>query len=245
MPGGDAPWADRQPDGSLRLGGTAAGVETVPNPGSFLLACPVRDGDASAPGLLLVPRAAMPRAPRLFERVDNRLAAELDFAGTVLPADALLARGPAVERAAAAALDLGAFLCCVEVSAALGRALELTIAYLSERSQFGVALSSFQALRHKVAELYVTHETLRATVVRLLHEADTTGALPPRGVALAKLHFGRAARRAAETIIQLHGGMGLTEELPVTRLNKRLMMAEWEYGDATWHANRLLRNAAA
>lgn len=244
----NTPRAVRMPDGTLRLDGTATGVETPFETAGYLLACPmnggVDDGNATEPALVLVRRDQLSQPPRLFERVDGRLAADLSFAGLVLPAEALLARGPTVRRAVAAALDLGAFLSCVEAQAALGTALELVIAYLSDRKQFGVALSSFQALRHMVAELYVVYETLRATVVHLLHAASPAGTLPPREVALAKLHFGRATRRAAEKIIQLHGGMGMTEELPATRLNKRLVMVEFEYGDTAWHARQLLRDVA-
>ena len=66
---------------------------------------------------------------------------------------------------------------------------------------------------------------------------------PYHDVALAKLYLGQAARQAAETIIQLHGGMGMTEELPVTRLNKRLLMAEFDYGGSAWHMRQLLQAA--
>jgi len=241
---GKAPHASKMPDGRLRLDGAAIAVETPFNAEAYLVACPLDDNGAIEPALLLVRREQLSQPPRLFERVDGRLAADLSFAGLVLPAASLLGQGPAVGRSAAAALDLGAFLSCVEAQAALGTALEMVIAYLSDRKQFGAALSSFQALRHKVAELYVVYETLRATVVHLLHAAGSTGSLPPREVALAKMHFGRSTRRAAEKIIQLHGGMGMTEELPATHLNKRLVMVEFEYGDTAWHARQLLRDAA-
>ena len=244
MPRPDPPCAIRDPSGSLHLAGSASGVDTLLEPGSFLLACPLQDDGSDDAALIVIPGGSLQQRPRLFERMDGRLGADIDLDGTVLPATALLAQGPGVAQAIDAALDTGAFLSCVEVSAALGHALELVVGYLSDRNQFGVALSTFQALRHKVAELYVIHETLRATVVHLLHAADTNGRLPSRDVSLAKLHFGRAARRAAEKIIQLHGGMGMTEELPATRLNKRLMMAEFEFGDAAWHARKLLPHAA-
>lgn len=236
-PAGERPAVTWDAQGMLRLSGAALGVPILASPTAYLLACPV-DGEA---GLMLVPAAALSQPARRYERLDGRLGADLAFDGVMLPAGALLAAGPAVEVRVTEALELGACLTCVEVVAALGSAIARVIAYLAERKQFGVALSSLQALRHKVAETYVTYETLRALVQRLLRRMAAGGA--SRDVALAKLHAGRAARRAAETIIQLHGGMGMTQELPATRLNKRLIMAEFDYGDAAWHAHRLLRAA--
>ncbi len=236
-----APDPDRpratQSEGGVRLAGMALGAEILALPTGYLLACPMDQ----QPALLLVPAAALRQPPRRYERMDGRLSADLSFDGVVLPADALLASGPAVARAITTALELGACLTCVEVVAGLGSAIERVIAYLAERQQFGVALSSLQALRHKVAETYITYETIRALVQHVLRVVAQGE--PSRDVALAKLHIGRAARTAAETIIQLHGGMGMTQELPATRLNKRLMMAEFDYGDAAWHAHRLLRAA--
>jgi alkylation response protein AidB-like acyl-CoA dehydrogenase len=230
------PLAERM-DGAIRLTGSALGVEILEGVTGYLVAAPLE----SQPALLLVPAASLRQPLRRYERMDGRLSADLSFDGVELPADALLAHGPNVARQVAAALELGACLTCVEVVAGLGSAIERVISYLANRRQFGVALSSLQALRHKVAETYITYETIRAMVQHLLRMVARGGAA--REVALAKLYIGRAARRAAETIIQLHGGMGMTQELPATRLNKRLMMAEFDYGDADWHAHQLLRAA--
>ena len=239
-----SPAATIMPDGSIGLAGFAIGVELPPGSSHFLLACPVTDAHGGVlPGLLLVPADRLPQSPRRFERLDGRVSADVSFAGVTLPATALLACGDSVAAQVRAAMELGAFLSCVETASALGAVLELLIAFLLERRQFGVALSTFQALRHKVAELYVVYETVRALVVRLLRVAGPGGALPSRDVALAKLHLGGAARQAAETVIQLHGGMGMTQELPASRLNKRLLMVEFEYGDAVWHGSQLLQAA--
>ena len=242
-PAADRPRAVQAPDGSLRLYGTALGVEILAAPTGYVLACPVADAlGHEQPGLILVPASVLP-APFRYERMDGRLSADLSFTATALPADALLARGAAVADQVKAALELGALLTCVEVVSALGAALGCVITYLSERKQFGVALSSLQALRHKVAETYITYEMLKALVQHVLRTAGQGGGPASRDVALAKLHVGRSARKAAETIIQLHGGMGMTQELPATRMNKRLLMAEFDYGDAAWHARQLLRAA--
>ena len=117
--------------------------------------------------------------------------------------------------------------------------LEQTIAYLNERVQFDARLASFQVLRHRVADLYVAQENARALVSGLLDRV-AEGEWPERELDLAKLHLGLASRRFAAATIQLHGGMGMTEELPASRLAKRLLMVEFEYGGTPFHETRLL-----
>jgi len=240
----DRPRAAIATGGRLRLDGHAAGVEIAPGVTGYLIVCPVADHAAvSEPGLIHLPADALAAPPRRYERIDGRLSADLSFAGLDLPAEMLLARGAMAGECAQSALSLGAFLTCVEIVSALGAALEQVISYLLERKQFGVALSTFQVLRHKVADIYITYEMLRAMVQHLMRGAGPATPPPYHDVALAKLYLGQAARQAAETIIQLHGGMGMTEELPVTRLNKRLLMAEFDYGGSAWHMRQLLQAA--
>ena len=126
----------------------------------------------------------------------------------------------------------------------MGALLEQTIAYLTSRVQFDAPLASFQALRHKVADLYVAQENARAMVAGLLEQIDEPGRWPARELDLAKLYLGPASRRFAAGTIQLHGGMGMTEELPASRLAKRLLMVEFEYGDTAFQEARLLREGA-
>jgi alkylation response protein AidB-like acyl-CoA dehydrogenase len=219
-----------------RLEGSLLGLELVPEPTHYLLACPV---EAAEPGLFLLPADAPGLAATRHLRIDGRLSADL-----VLHSPArLLARGEPVQRAVVAARDLGAFLTCVEAVSAMGALIEQTIAYLSARVQFGSALASFQALRHRVAEMHVAAENTRGLVAQLLREAGTAPALPWREVSFAKLRLGEAGRFVAEAAIQLHGGMGMTEALPASRLARRIMLAEFEYGDRNWHAARLLEAA--
>ena len=157
--------------------------------------------------------------------------------------DWILARGDEVLRRAEEAHDLGALLTCIEGVSAMGAIIEQTIEYLSNRVQFGVPLSSFQALQHRVAEMYVEYENLRGLVGQALRTASTATRPPWRDIAFAKLRLGEAGRFVAQEAIQCHGGMGMTEALPAIRLARRVMMAEFEYGDRTFHAKRLLADA--
>ena len=111
------------------------------------------------------------------------------------------------------------------------------VRYLLQRQRFGVTLATFQALRHRVAEMYGAYRNLGGLVQAALQEPDW------RNIAFAKLRLGEAGRFVAEQAIQVHGGMGITEELPATRLARRILMAEVEWGERHWEAARLVAAA--
>jgi alkylation response protein AidB-like acyl-CoA dehydrogenase len=202
-----------------RLSGRAVGVETPPLPSHALVVV----GDALH--LLDLQGIGFIR----HERIDGRLTLDLELQGAT--ARLLHADGAAL---IARARDLGALLTCVEAVAAMGTLIQQTIGYLLARQQFGAALASFQALRHRVAEMYVAYRNLTGLVQAAL--ADPSW----QNIAFAKLRLGEAGRFVAEQAIQVHGGMGMTEELPATRLARRVLMAEFEYGDRHVQAARLL-----
>jgi alkylation response protein AidB-like acyl-CoA dehydrogenase len=230
-PGMVAPHLD-----GVRLRGGVVGVEVPPDPTHLLLVA----GDA----LLLLPADAAGISHVLSQRIDRRLAADWDFAEVVVRPEAVIAQGPAVRRRAVEAHDLGALVTCVEATAACGALIAQTIAHLSTRVQFGAPLAANQALRHRVAEMYVEYETLRALVVQAVRAADTSIGAAWEDIAFAKLRLGQAGRAIAEAAIQCHGGMGLTDHLPATRLARRILMAEHEYGDRAFQAARLSARAA-
>jgi alkylation response protein AidB-like acyl-CoA dehydrogenase len=207
-----------------RLTGRALGLETPPAPTHALIAA------SDAPFLL--PMDAPGVGFTRHERIDGRLTLDLELQGA--PATSLAeGAGELVARAR----DLGALITCVEAVSAMGALLQQTVEYLMQRQQFGVALATFQALRHRVAEMYVACRNLGGLVQAALQEPDW------RNIAFAKLRLGEAGRFVAEQAIQVHGGMGMTEELPATRLARRILMAEFEWGDRHWQAARLAEAA--
>jgi alkylation response protein AidB-like acyl-CoA dehydrogenase len=225
-------------DGRLTLCGAAVGVEMPPDPTHLLLVC-----DEADPVLLLLPVDACGIACDRYQRIDGRLAGDWNFDDVAVDSSWILARGGEVLRRAEEARDRGALLTCIECVSAMGAIIEQTIEYLSSRVQFGVALSSFQALQHRVAEMYVEYENLRGLVGQALRAATVSARPPWRDIAFAKLRLGEAGRFVAQEAIQCHGGMGMTEALPAIRLARRVMMAEFEFGDRTFQAKRLLADA--
>ncbi len=225
------------PDSGVRLDGVLEGVDAE-LPFTHVLVC------ASAQ-LLLVPHSALPPPAARFVGIDGAQIADRVLTGLLLPATAVLQQGDAVRGAAARAQDLAIFATTLDMAATLGATIEQCIAYLSTRVQFGVALSTFQVLRHKVVEMYVDYESASVLLARLVGDAVNTGGLSARDVALCKLYLNELARRGAETSIQLHGGMGLTAELPAGRLARRLLCAGFELGDRFVQLDRLAAEPTA
>ncbi len=227
------------------LDGEVRGVETVPGATHYLIACSIERSGTSAPALCLIPAASKGISVRDRIRMDGRASADLRFSAVAVGMPDMLATGEAVRAALGEVRDKAALLAGVETVAAMGALLEQTIAYLSERKQFGATLSSFQVLRHYVADMYVAYENLRALLNSVLRKVAAEPASAWEEVALAKLRLSDVARFFAHSAIQLHGGMGVTEELQATRLAKRILMSDFEYGDGAFHAERLLGARAA
>lgn len=228
----------------MTLDGEVRGVEAVPGATHYLIACALERSGGAAPALCLVSAASRGIAVRDRIRMDGRASADIGFGAVAAGMRDVLATGETVRTAVEQVRDKAALLAGVEAVAAMGALLEQTIAYLSERKQFGVALSSFQVLRQYVADMYVAYENLRALLNSTLQRVAVEPELPWEEVALVKVRLADVARFFAHNAIQLHGGMGVTEELQATRLAKRILMSDFEYGDGAFHAERLLRARA-
>ncbi|MBP6900273.1 MAG: acyl-CoA/acyl-ACP dehydrogenase [Burkholderiaceae bacterium] len=218
--------------GGLRLAGTLEAVDAE-LPFTHVLV-------ATGEHLLLLPQATLQAASRTaYAGIDGARIADHTVTGLELPASAVLQSGPAARQAAATAQDLAMLATTLDMAATLGASIEHCIAYLSARVQFGVALASFQVLRHKVVELYVDYESASVLLARLVADTVASGRLASRDAMLCKLYLNELARRGAEASIQLHGGMGMTAELPAARLARRLLCAEFEQGDRFTQLSRL------
>jgi alkylation response protein AidB-like acyl-CoA dehydrogenase len=220
-----------QADGSLLLTGTIGKVDAGLAYTHLLV--------STTEHLLLLPHAVLPAASARYAGIDDSLCADFVVHELSVSSATLLASGAPAQVATQSAQDISALATAIEMAAALGAVTEHCIAHLSTRIQFGVALSSFQVLRHKVVDLYVSYLSASVLLSRLVHESVESGELTQREAALCKLHLNSVARKGAEDCIQLHGGMGLTSELPASRLVRRLLCEQFEYGDQQFQLQRL------
>ncbi len=220
-----------QDDGSLTLSGRIERVDAGLAYTHVLV--------SSAEHLMLLPHALLPAASARYVGIDDSLCADFVVQDLHVPSTSLLARGEPAQVAAQTAQDLAALATAIQMAAALGAVTEHCIAHLSTRIQFGVALSSFQVLRHRVVDLYVAYLSASVLLSRLVQDSVDKGTLAPREAALCKLYLNTLARKGAEDCIQLHGGMGLTSELPASRLVRGLMCAQFDHGDQQFQLQRL------
>ncbi|MBN9526833.1 MAG: acyl-CoA dehydrogenase family protein [Alphaproteobacteria bacterium] len=186
---------------------------------------------AEGPTLFLVDRGTPGLAVLPYRTLDARMVADIELAG-VQPA-AVIGRvgdaGPAIE----AAVADGLLALCAESYGAMDQAMRITRDYLRLRQQFGAPLSTFQALRHRLAEMYVAVDLSGAFLRQALASGDV--ALAPS----VKIRFGQAGFFVGAQAVQLHGGIGMTEECQAGHFFKRLCVNDLLLGTAEQHVGRM------
>ena len=191
--------------------------------------------DAGA-ALFLVPRDADGVAIHGYANVDGGRSGEVRLTNVRVPADALVADDGTAALAAAEAAALLAL--SAEALGAMEVVKVATIDYLRTRKQFGVPIGKFQALQHRIATVLLEIEQARSSVI---NAADAFGRPDaPRALSAAKYTAGATGQLVAEEAIQLHGGIGMTWELPLSHYAKRLTMIDQQYGDQDQHLQRYI-----
>jgi alkylation response protein AidB-like acyl-CoA dehydrogenase len=137
-------------------------------------------------------------------------------------------------------LDLGAALSCAEAVGAMKFACDTTLEYLKTRKQFGVPIGAFQALQHRMVDMFIAYEQARSMACLACskidaHENEKDRA---RAVSAARIKIADSARHISQEAVQLHGGMGMSEELKVSHTFKRLTALGRRFGDADHHLAR-------
>jgi len=212
-------------DGRLR--GSVVGADwSVP---ATHLLFDARSATDDAPVLVLLDAAAVSARLRRYVGIDGRICADIAVEGVVAQTEHLLLRGADATRAIDTAQQLASLLGCVSIVGACGAMIEQTIEYLNTREQFGTPLATFQALRRRVVEMYVAYENARGLVRDqvLQHARAPDG----RQVALTRLYVQQVGRTVGESTIQLHGGMGMSQETLAARLSMHALMAGLQFGD--------------
>ncbi|ALH81667.1 acyl-CoA dehydrogenase family protein [Sphingopyxis macrogoltabida] len=174
-----------------------------------------------------------------YRTIDRHPAADLIFEGQALPAEALIGPEGGALDLLEEARDRALALLAAEAVGLLDSLLEQTIAYTGQRRQFGQPIAGFQALQHRMVDMYLECELVRSSAwlaVEALGEAAPDRA---RAVSSAMVNVARACRFVGQQAIQLHGGMGMTDELPVGHYVKRAMAIEVLWADSDWHLARI------
>jgi alkylation response protein AidB-like acyl-CoA dehydrogenase len=186
---------------------------------------------ADAPGVVI----------RDVRMLDGQRAADVLLRDVRVGPDAVIGAAGAGWDILEAAADYGAGLLCAEALGAMDALFAATLDYLKSRQQFGVPIGKFQALQHRMADMYVHLEQARSmALLAAVRLAEGNPAERRRAVAAAKYRVGQAARFVGQQAIQLHGGMGVTDELPASHYFKRLSTIELTLGDCDHHLARFI-----
>jgi len=174
---------------------------------------------------------------KAYVTLDEQRAGDLVLSGT--PGELIGTEGgalPVIEEI----VDFATALVCAEAVGAMKFACDTTLEYLKTRKQFGVPIGTFQALQHRMVDMYVAQEQARSMACLACSKVDAPSDARDRSrsVSAAKIKIADACRHISQEAIQLHGGMGMTEEMKVSHSFRRLTMIAQQFGDAEHHLAR-------
>ena len=217
-------------NGSWQLNGTKIVVPAGAHAGAFIVPARV-SGAVDAPegiALFLLAKGGKGAKVSGYGTQDGACAAELTL--TDASAIELLPAGPAFA-ALEEAIDIGIAALCAEAVGVMDKLVTVTVEYMNTRKQFGVAIATFQALRHRIADVKMQLELARSMSYFATLKLGEPAAARRRAIAQAKLQLGQSMRYVGQQCIQLHGGIGVTDEYIASHYFKRLTVMELTYGD--------------
>lgn len=173
-----------------------------------------------------------------YATVDGQRAADVYFDDVRVPASQLLGQEGAALPVIEKIIDRATLAICAEALGAMETALWKTVDYTKTRKQFGVSISSFQALQHRMADMFIELEQARSIVQMAVMQADANEGVAPRAISAAKSRVGKAARLVGQESVQLHGGIGVMEELDLGHFFKRLTTIQFLFGSTDYHTRR-------
>ncbi len=199
--------------------------------------------DPDGVSLFVIDRSDAGVTVRDYRTIDGLRAADVTFDKVRVPASALLGERDAALPVIEAVADAATAALCAEAIGVMETVNRQTLDYLKERKQFGQPIGTFQALQHRAVDMFIHAEQSKSIAWLAVLMAPVSGSVANdaerrRAVSAAKVHVGRSGRRIAQEAIQLHGGMGMSNELPAAHYAKRLTMIDFVLGDTAHHLAR-------
>lgn len=173
-----------------------------------------------------------------YETVDGYQGADITFKDVSVPASNLLGEeGKGIE-ALEFVIDRATLAVCAEAVGAMEVSYKKTVEYTKTRKQFGVPIAKFQALQHRMADMFIEHEQAKSVVLMAAMKCDGADGVDQKSVSAAKSRVGKAARKVGQESVQIHGGIAVTDELDVGHYFKRLTTIQFIFGSTDWHTQR-------
>ncbi|MFD3743290.1 acyl-CoA dehydrogenase family protein [Nocardia sp. NPDC058633] len=173
-----------------------------------------------------------------YRTIDDRVASDITFTEFRLPAAALLGPEGDAWSSIAATTDEAIAAIASEAVGCMRKVLADTVEYAKQRRQFGQPIGSFQVLQHRMVDMYMELEQAVAATYLAIHSLNAAPTVRARATSAAKVTVSRAARFIGQSSVQLHGAMGMTEELAIGHYFKRLTAIEHEFGSSDHHLAR-------
>jgi hypothetical protein len=180
-----------------------------------------------------------------YPMMDGQRVANVAFKDVALPADALLGEEGQALALVEALVDEAIIALASEAVGIMGVLNAKTLEYAKTREQFGVAIGSYQALQHRMVDTMMAYEQCKSLLFKALCEYKQDPAMAAETIHALKVLIDRNAKHVFGEAIQIHGGMGMTDELDIGHYAKRLMMINTTFGDANFHRNRFVETAFA
>ncbi|MCS3453467.1 MULTISPECIES: acyl-CoA dehydrogenase family protein [Bradyrhizobium] len=196
-------------------------------------------GDKNGLTLFLVDPKAKGLTVERTAMVDSHNAARIVFDNVEVNADSVLGEVDQGFGLLEGVLNIGRGAVASEMVGLSDEVFGRTVAYLKERKQFGKAIGEFQALQHRAAQLYIDIEITRAAVLKALQALDTDADKAATAVAVAKARAGTTATLAVQEGVQMHGGMGMTDQFDIGFFMKRARVCQELFGDSNFHTDQL------
>jgi pimeloyl-CoA dehydrogenase small subunit len=196
--------------------------------------------DEDGISLFVVPADSAGIARRSYPTIDGMRGADISLASVKLPADALLGEAGKAYGVIEHVEQYGIAATAAESVGAMQASLDISVEYLKTRTQFGRPIGEFQVLQHRAADMYVAVEEARSIAIyAAMSVTEPDPAVRRHAMATAKVQIGLSAREVGQGGVQLHGGIGITEEYAVGHYFKRLSMIERQFGDVEHHMSLL------
>ena len=223
-------------DGGFVLNGTKVAVVDGHVADTLIVSAAL--GDRDQPALFLVSADGDGVRTKIVELFDTHKAATVTLDDVHVGDDALLGQPGDGAAAPGYLLDVGRIGQSAEMLGIAEEAFERTVAYLKERKQFGVPIGSFQALQHRAAIMYGEIELCRSAVLNALQSLDAGTDELPTIASMTKAKMSETAHRVTTEAVQMHGGIGMTDEYDIGFFLKRCQILETLYGDRYYHIDR-------
>ena len=228
-------------NGGYRLSGAKSVVLGAPSADMFVVAARTAGGSRDAEGisLFLVGRDAPGLSVRGYPTADGLRAGEVTLEGVSVPGDSLVGEADAGLPVVEEVVDRAIAAVAAEAVGLMSTLNDMTLEYLKTREQFGQPIGRFQVLQHRMVDMFICHEEAKSmAMMAAIRVSDGDADARRKAMSATKVQIGKSGRFVGQQSIQLHGGIGMTDEYAAGHYFKRLTMIDRSFGDVDHHLKR-------